>query len=159
MPARLALLSGELRCFGSLLPKLSAHGVSGASAAPGDLPPRCRLSNGGPSENALTTSWPLGRGKNRGGRVPPPSKWLGPQGRHPGQQNADLGTHSPYRNADLCPPVGFRREGTFPASPPPDELTFASASNAKRERGECRGGESPVAPSPRGSGDSVPRNL
>jgi len=29
---------------------------------------------GGPSENVLTMSWPLGRGKNRGGRVPPPSK-------------------------------------------------------------------------------------
>ncbi len=31
-------------------------------------------SPGGPSENAPTMSSPLGRGKNRGGRVPPPSK-------------------------------------------------------------------------------------
>ena len=38
------------------------------TAVPDPVPP------GGPSENAPTTSWPLGRGKNRGGRVPPPSK-------------------------------------------------------------------------------------
>ena len=98
----------------------SAPETSPRTGVSGCLLPKPYVFTGGPFENALTMSWPLGRGKNRGGRDPPPSKWLGPPRRAPiPVAEGDLGTHSPYRNADLCPPVGLPPGWESRRHPPP----------------------------------------